>query len=183
MPNCRPVTPADLAVLRPLPQFPDTAEELIRVAGIEAAAQLISAWPKQQYPVPMRVGGGTPLGARRYAQLEEVVGGPAAARIVRYYKGTILYIPSCEAALWAREKDGIRARADELFKEGYSLPQAVFALGLAYDRSGREIERLLSEPDTLEIPVPPRGKRPTPPEMSEDHIRFLLTRPVQGDLF
>lgn len=150
------MTPAALDALRHLPLFPATAEELIQVAGLSAAARLISAWPAQEFPVPARVGGGTARGALRYEQLVEIVGAAAAARIIARWRGLMLYIPSCKEVAWSAEQDAIRAAYDRLTADGWSHPEAVFELGIRHRIAGRSVERALSRPDNPP-PPPPRA--------------------------
>ena len=66
------MTPQLLAELSRLPLFPRSARDLIRVAGLEGAAQIITAWPGQQFPVPAVVGGGT-FAARRAPAVHRVL--------------------------------------------------------------------------------------------------------------
>ncbi|MDR0717088.1 MAG: hypothetical protein LBF50_06700, partial [Azoarcus sp.] len=81
------MTPADLAALATLPQFPATAAELLRVAGAEAAAAIITAWPGQRFPVPKRGEGGTGRAALNWRRLTGIVGKDAAAKICRHWGG------------------------------------------------------------------------------------------------
>jgi len=147
------MTSEELQAIRHLPLFPSNAEELIQVAGLQAAARLISAWPGQEFPVPAVVGGGNPRGTRRWEQLVEVVGPGPAERILGRWRGGMLYVPSCKEALWSQTQDKIRAHYDRLTtKEGYSHPEAVFELGITYNVSGRGVERILAEPDNPGVP-------------------------------
>lgn len=146
------MTPVLLAELSRLPLFPRSAANLIRVAGLEGAAAIIKAWGGQEWPVPVRVGGARPAGRRRYAALVEIVGDEVAQRIVREYGGTMLDVPNLKEALWSRNKDRIRARFDELSRQGYSFPEAVFELGLEYGVTGRTIQNVLSQPDNEQAP-------------------------------
>ncbi|MBN8462666.1 MAG: hypothetical protein J0M01_07610 [Dechloromonas sp.] len=144
------MTPLLLAELSRLPLFPRSASDLIRVAGPEAAAALIGAWPGQQFPVPAVVGGGNPAGARRWAQLAEIVGEAAAARIVQWCPGADLYIPSLKEVIWSRAQDAIRADFDRLTTAGgYSVREAVFELGIQYGCSGKAIENAIARPDNV----------------------------------
>lgn len=153
------MTPDDLRELSRLPLFPRTAVDLIRVAGLEGAARIISAWPGQEWPVPKRVGGGNPAGQRRWAHLCEIVGEPAAQRVVAYWGGGHLNIPNLKMVKWSRDKDVIRAEFDRLTTTlGYSSPEAVFELGIKYDVSGKAIENALKQPDNVKAePVDSQG--------------------------
>lgn len=142
------MTPELLAELSRLPLFPRSARDLIRVAGYEGAAALITAWPGQQFPVPAVIGGGNPAGARRWGMLVEIVGEPAAGRIVKWCPGADLYVPSLKEVTWQRTQDAIRAEFDRLTTlGGYSLREAVFELGIKYGCSGKAIENALARPD------------------------------------
>lgn len=144
------MTPQLLAELSRLELFPRSARDLIRVAGPEGAAALITAWPGQSFPVPAVVGGGNPAGARRWGQLVEVVGEPAAARIVRWCPGSALYVPSLKEVAWSHTQDAIRADFDRLTGPGrYSVREAVFELGIKYGCSGKAIENAIARPDNV----------------------------------
>jgi hypothetical protein len=144
------MTPAELHALRHLSGFPESATALIRVVGLEAAAALITAWPGQKAPIPFP----SSVQGRWYARLEEVVGGPAAMSICRYYGGGELYVPTLHRVRGAIERDAIRAEFDRRTAEGESYTDAVFALGLQFKRTSRDIERALGQPDTPPAPVP-----------------------------
>lgn len=151
----RTVTSSELNAVRHLPQFPEQAEVLILVAGVEAAARLISAWGKQEWSVPVKPGGVTRAGIMQYARLEEIVGGQAAARIVKHWAGQRLYIPACEEAFEYLDRDLARAEFDRLtLKEGFSSPEAVSEISFLLNVSNRAVERWLAEPDSPPLPDP-----------------------------
>jgi len=141
------MTPELLLELSRLPLFPRTAADLIRVAGLEAAAQLIAAWPGQEFPVPIRVGGGSRHGQRRWEQLVEIVGEAPAKRVVAWCPGAKLCIPNCKEVLWAHAQDKIRAEYDVLIAHGYSSPEAVFELGIKYRVTGTTVENVVKRPN------------------------------------
>ena len=144
------MTPQLLAELSRLPLFPRSARDLIRVAGLEGAAQLITAWRGQTWPVPAVVGGGNPAGARRWAQLVEIVGEPVATRIVRWCPGSELFIPNLKEVTWSRTQDQIRAEFDRLTTTGgYSAREAIFELGLKHGCSGAAVQNALKRPDNV----------------------------------
>lgn len=144
------MTPELLSELSRLPLFPRTAADLVRVAGLEGAARIISAWGGQEWPVPARVGGVRPQGIRRYAHLCEIVGEPVAQRIVQAWGGTRMLIPNLKEVLWSRNQDLIRAEFDQLTRDqGYSSPEAVFELGIKYNVTGKAIENALKRPDNV----------------------------------
>jgi hypothetical protein len=141
------MSPSQLATLHDLPNFPAFGRELVRVAGLTAAARLISEWGGQEFRVPAVVGGGSPKGERRWAQLSEIAGEEAAGRMVRAWPGEIIYIPLCEAARGRALEDKLKNEYDELTGPGrYSHRDAVFELGVKYRKNYRSIERLVNRP-------------------------------------
>lgn len=142
------MTPDLLTELSRYQKFPKTAAELIRVAGLEAASRLISAWGGQEWPVPMRIGGANPAGVRRYTQLTRLVGEPAAQRIVNWWGGSKLMIPNLKEIKHVRTQRLIRAEYDYLVtKGGLSSPEAVFDLGVKFGLAGRSIENIIKRPE------------------------------------
>lgn len=143
------MTPEELLDLSTLPQFPRTVRELIRIAGPEAAAKLVTAWPGRTFPVPLRTRNMLD-GERRFAQLAEVVGDGEATRIVKHWGGQPLYVPSCDIVQTQAQHDAIRAQFDVLTRvDGYSYPEAVWALCDRFDCSDRTIENALKRPDNV----------------------------------
>lgn len=144
------MTPDLLLELSRLPLFPRTGADLIRIAGLEGAARIISAWGGQEWPVPVRAGGVRPQGVRRYAHLCEIVGEPAAQRVVQYWGGSRLQVPNLKEVISSRNHDLIRAEFDVLTRvRGYSSPEAVFELGLKYNYTGKTIENALKKSDNV----------------------------------
>lgn len=145
----RTFTPELLRRLARYPRWPKTAADLVRIAGWEGAARLISEWGGQEWPVPHRIGGVTQAGMLRYAQLVELIGESPARRIVNEWGGQRLYIPSLKEVFSAWVADCIRDEFDALACNGYSAAEAVFELGLKYNISGRWVEMLLSSPSVI----------------------------------
>jgi len=143
------MTPADLHALSKLSAFPASAAELIHVAGLDAAARLIAAWPGQEFPVPAAPGGLTESGAKKWMRLVEVVGAMAASKIVRHWSRGILYIPNLEEVRMMLKKDELRAEFDQLTAAGKSTPDAVFELGVKHRITGRAVRSLLKRPDNF----------------------------------
>ncbi|MDR1995123.1 hypothetical protein [Azonexus sp.] len=141
------MTPELLSELSRYPAFPKNAVDLIRVAGLDGAAALIRAWPGQEWPCPVRVGGSNDKGARRYEQLLEIVGETAARRIVQWCGGGMLIVPNMKVAMRQRAQALIRSEYDELIRHGYSSPEAVFGLGIKYNINGRSVEKIIRQPD------------------------------------
>ena len=137
------MTPKELDELSRQPRFSTTAMELIRIAGLEAAAKLITAWPGQEFPVPQCTKEGH-NSRRRFDQLARVVGTDAARRIVAHFGGQKLYIPSCKMAITASNNARLRAEYDQMTgTNGLTHPEAVFGLGISYGICGRAVERIL----------------------------------------
>jgi hypothetical protein len=179
------MTPSELLGLSRLPSFPQSASELIRIIGLKAAAQLISAWPGQEFPVPSAPGGLTEAGGRNWARLVKVVGEPAAAKIVRYWSRCMLYVPSCEEARMSLRQDAVRAGFDRLVAAGKSYPEAVFELGLKHRLTGRAVKAILKRSYSYGcFPVHPGAFPPLAGGSTEAIARsdFLLSRPRQPDL-
>lgn len=150
-----PIAPELLLELSRLPLFPRTAADLIRIAGLEGAARIISAWGGASWPVPVRVGGVRPQGVRRYAHLCEIIGEPAAQRVVQYWGGSRLQVPNLKEVINSRNHDLIRAEFDVLTRlRGYSSPEAVFELALKFDVTDTTIENALKRPDNVKVEVP-----------------------------
>ena len=142
------MTPELLLELSRYPLFPRTAADLIRVAGLEGAARIISAWGGQEWPVPARIGGGTAKGRQRYAHLCEIVGTPAAQRVVAWCGGGMLMVPNCKEVKHSRAQQLVRQEYDVLtLVKGYSSPEAVFELGIKFDLAGRTIEKIIKRPE------------------------------------
>lgn len=142
------MTPLELHDLSALTEYPRSAAELVRVAGLDAAAKLITAWPGQAFPVPIYTGRANARGARRFEMLAEIVGDQAARKIINHWPGHTLNIPNLKEARWARKQDTIRARYDTLTtQDGYSHNEAVFELGILHEITGRCVELVLKRPD------------------------------------
>jgi hypothetical protein len=144
------MTPAQLAALYAQPGFPAFARELIRVAGLEAAAALIDAWGGQEWRVPSVVGGGTHRGKQRWAALAEIVGEDAAERIVGAWPGEYIFIPFCAAAKGKALEAVLKKEYDALTTQGWSHRDAVFHLGTKFRKNYRSIEKIINRP-TIEI--------------------------------
>lgn len=150
------MTPHVLQELTNYPQFPATARELIGVAGLEAAALLITAWGGQEWPVPVRAGGVNPKGVIRYERLSSIVGEIAAEQIVARWAGCKLQIPNLKEVLNCRAHDLIIADFDGLIRLGYSSPEAVFELGIRYGVTGKTVENTLKRAAVLNLTPKPK---------------------------
>jgi hypothetical protein len=148
------MTPGQLATLSSLPGFPAFARELIRVAGMTAAAALITAWGGQEWRLPFVVNSSNQKGERRWRELTHVVGEAAAARIVTAWPGEIIYIPLCNLAKGKALEAEMKKEYDRLVRAPllYSHRDAVFFLGVKHHKNYRSIERILNRPETEEKP-------------------------------
>ncbi|MDR3352834.1 MAG: hypothetical protein LBO00_07550 [Zoogloeaceae bacterium] len=138
-----------LARLSRLPAFPETAKELVFVAGITAAARLISAWGGQHWPVPKMSERTREDGEMRFMDLAGLTGMAAANAIVRHYGGCELYIPKCERALKQYFQSRLVEEYDAMTRQGVSHRKAIFDLGVRYNKTGRQIEQRLNLPVVL----------------------------------
>lgn len=92
--------------------LPETAHELIDLIGWDKTKVLIRELGGAPYPVPLWTDNNRG-GAERYARLEELVGGPAAQKILGRYRGTVLYVPTCRTAFSRARDREIHRRYDK----------------------------------------------------------------------
>lgn len=142
------MTPKLLDELSRYPAFPDTARKLIAVAGIDAAAALIAKWPGQEPSIPSQVGGSKSTRSQYlWSRLVDVIGYPAAAKIVEHFRGADLQIPNCKAVISQYANETIRAKFDQMTARGaMSSRDAVFELGIEYCLARKTIERIIKRP-------------------------------------
>lgn len=146
------LTPADLRAVWSL--LPYTAQALVAVLGDEPAARLLSARPGCTLLVPKHPDR-HPAGARRWAELAEIVGDDGMAALAARYGGDVLDIPTCKAARDELRARAIRAEFDRLtLGAGMSGKQAIYEIGLRFAPiSSRAIEIMCSRGD---VGVPPQ---------------------------
>lgn len=150
-----PVLPPPMVVeeadIEPLGHLlPPTAAALIRCAGVKPALALLQRWPGVTVPCPKHADS-NPAGARRWAQIAEVVGDEAMPAIAAHYGGSILDVPVCRVLLMEKRNRWLRARYDELTSArlaALSGSAAIYELNLALAEAGqpmtyRSIEQLL----------------------------------------
>ena len=131
-----------------LADLPATALELIELIGWAKTEVLIRELGGVPYPIPR--GTDNPRGgAERYARLEELVGGPAAQKILARYRGTVLSIPTCRTAFTRARDREIRRRCDE----GATLE----TLAIEFRLTTRRISEILKIPDTTGATLPAVG--------------------------
>lgn len=141
------MTADELQDLSLYPLFPKTAKDLILVAGLEAAAALITAWPGQDWPIPVRAGGASKQGEKRYAQLQEIVGDAAAKRIVTWGAGGTLIVPNLKVVIHQRNQERARQLYDQLIRDGYSSREAIFEIGIKFLIAKRTMEKIVNQPN------------------------------------
>lgn len=113
--------------------LPATARELVRMIGLDATIELVKMFGGDELAMPHKAGGTS----RLWELLVEVIGGPAATRLVQETAGTRLYVPTCRDALLAERNREI-ARA-------YDAGEAFDALRRRYKVSRRHLWRLLKK--------------------------------------
>ena len=124
----RPLTPEDCAAVRGC--LPYTALALIKVLGAVAACTLINERPGVTLVIPKHAHA-NPAGARRWAELAEIIGEPAMQRLAETYGGEALSIPVCKRAREELRARRIRAHWDQLVnRDGLSGRSAVYEICL-----------------------------------------------------
>lgn len=156
------MTPDQLLELSRFPAFPETARTLMRVAGHEAAAKLITCWPGQAPDVPTRRSIESGRCRLIFDLMVDLIGNTAAWQIVDELGGDLVRIPNCKAVSYQHVQEIIRAKFDEMTTTGgMSYPTAVFQLGIEFNLSRRSVERILKRPGTgiaVDVPRPKNQK-------------------------
>ncbi|MGE0333181.1 MAG: hypothetical protein AB7P37_21080 [Ramlibacter sp.] len=93
--------------------LPESIQELVDVIGLNATIDLVKVSGGDDLKVPEVVDGDS----RAWAFLVENIGHEAATKLVERYKGTVLYVAKCDAALRQYRNDHYlsRIRAGEDF--------------------------------------------------------------------
>lgn len=102
--------------------LPETARNIVRLVGLEAALALIREFGGVTFPFPLGADSNA-SGAARFASLEDVVGHHAAMRMLTEYAGEDLYIPNCKQAVSSARR---RAMIDD-YTKGFSIEQVAMA--------------------------------------------------------
>ena len=139
----RDFTPESLLAVRDL--LPKTALELVGMLGTEAAAALLNARPGCEFLVPKHADR-HPAGARRWAELAEIVGEQGVQALAARWGGDVIGVPVCNDARFELRARAIRAEFDRLtVNEGYSGKQAIYEIGIKFAPiSSRAIEKILN---------------------------------------
>lgn len=123
-----------------LAKLPRNARLLADLIGLEATLALVqhyggrTIWPAK--------------GGAAYAELAEHIGEVAAQKFVRHFREPV-FVPRCDEAIRAVEREAIRTEFDKLTRGGLSARQAVAQLATHY--TDRHVWRILSSTDDGEI--------------------------------
>lgn len=140
-------SPDDLQSISGL--LPYTAQVLIGCIGPEATARLLSARPGCSIQIP-RHPDANAAGARRWAELAEIIGEHEMRLLATRWGGDIIDIPTCKAARDELRARSIRAMYDQLtMRDGYSGNQAIYEICLRFAPiSSRAVELIIGRTDT-----------------------------------
>jgi hypothetical protein len=116
--------------------------------GVAAAAVMITTWGGIEMVVPV-------CHERRAVPIWEnfvdMIGEDVAQKVMKHWRGTTIYIPSCKAVFNQVKRDAERTRIRAAFdhltgKEmGLSARQATFRLALDFGMGTRNIERIINK--------------------------------------
>lgn len=138
--------PEDLHTVYTL--LPYTAQVLIDVIGATHACALLTARPGCTLMIPKHPDH-NPAGAKRWAELAEIVGDAGMQALAKRWGGDVIDIPTCKAARDELRHRAIRAEFDRLtITEGLSGKQAIYEIGLKFAPiSSRAIELICGKAD------------------------------------
>lgn len=127
-----------------LAKLPRNARLLANLFGLESTLAIVqhyggrSIWPAK--------------GGAAYAELAEKIGESAAAKFVRHFREEV-FIPRCDEAIRAVEREAIRTEFDRLTQGDLSARQAVAQLAgrPPFFYTDRHVWRILSSTDDGEI--------------------------------
>lgn len=175
------MTSDQLRELSRFPAFPDTARTLMRVAGDEAAAKLISYWPGQEPELPTRRSIESGRSRQVFGRLVDLIGEEASWKIIDAMGGGDLQIPNCKLVIRQRTQEVIRRRYDEMTTSGgMSHRDAVFNLGIDFNTAARSVERILKQFGTgVDVDLP-RAKKQKAVGKTSAKAKF---EEQQGSLF
>lgn len=130
--------------------LPDTAQQLARLLGLDAALNLVRDMGGRTVRVPH---GHTARGRAVLAELARCVGEDGARALAREYAATQLYIPRCTRAFVALRNAALARDHEQWSGQGFSERGTVSRLSARYGISDRYVWRILKE-----TPVQPAGK-------------------------
>lgn len=128
--------------------LPPAFHDLVQVAGLEAAFELVRCYGGTSFPVGKR---NNKLGRALHHALSEIVGETAADKIsIAYAAQRKVWIPKCKGAVLECRNRLIRRQFDELTTK-HNMPAylAVSNLALEHDLVERQIWRIMKESDKV----------------------------------
>lgn len=114
--------------------LPGTARELVEVIGIDATIDLVKMFGGDDLKIPEVVNGTS----RMWGILVETVGPAAAPKLVQRFAGTVIYIPTCAAAL--------RIHRDREIIRRFDAGEPFDALRREHKITRRHLYRILKKP-------------------------------------
>lgn len=146
-----PLTVEDLEAVHDL--LPYSARVLIKLLGPLAACALLNERPGVTIVVPKHADA-NPAGARRWAELAEIIGEPAMRLLAERFGGEVLSVPVCKAAREELRARAIRKEYDRLTRsEEFSGRQAIYEIGLRFAPiTSRAIEMICGRGDAVGSP-------------------------------
>lgn len=146
----RTLTPDDLHAVWSL--LPYTAQTLVGFIGPEAACKLLNERPGVELLVPKHPNANA-AGARRWAEIAEIIGDPEMVMLAALMGGDVLSIPTCKDARGELLRRSIRAMFDRLTTGASKLSarQANYEICLAHAPiSARAVQKILVRADAGE---------------------------------
>lgn len=119
-------------------ELPATVQNLIRLAGWSGAMALVREMHGARIYCPPR---GPEESGERFSRVAELTSVAAARRIYAEYRGDVLEIPTCRAAMTAARNRWVRAQYDA----GVGVEPLCIAAGL----SRRQLFTVLKQPDDV----------------------------------
>lgn len=92
--------------------LPPSARELVRLVGWRGAMALVREMPGARIYCPVRGATHSRQADARYAQVAELAGERAAARLYKEYAGALFEVPTCRAAIRSARDRYVRALYD-----------------------------------------------------------------------
>lgn len=122
------------------PDLPETALQLVRLIGYQAALELLKA--KGGRTVVFSKGKRTD-GQAQYEAVAEIAGQEAADLLAEHFNGIPVYLPRCAKALRAARDQRIREEYDAGTKTA-SARSVVAAIAENYDMSDRNVWKIVN---------------------------------------
>lgn len=119
--------------------LPDSMLDIVEAIGWNAALTLVDQIGGIEFRFPDGI-----LASKRKNWLIELIGEQPAAKLMRIYGGTRLYIPRCRAALLELRNHHFSQDMQQLIEQGFSKTAAVQQLAPRYQISERWAYRILA---------------------------------------